>query len=103
MSTWSQVSEIENDKMFYFSQLAPGDLSMERKQGRNERKGKKEEKSNHLGTSLVGLVAAAAATKSLQSCPTLFDPIDGSPPGSPVPAVLETRRLEWVAISFSNV
>ena len=83
MSTWSQVSEIENDKMFYFSQLAPGDLYMERKQGRNERKGKKEEKSNHLGTSLVGLVAAAAATKSLQSCPTLFDPIDGSPPGSP--------------------
>ena len=48
-------------------------------------------------------VAAAAAAKSLQSCPTLCDPIDGSPPGFPVPAVLQARTLEWVAISFSNV
>ena len=40
--------------------------------------------------------------KSLQSCPTLFDPIDGSPPGSPVPGILQARTLEWVAISFSN-
>ena len=47
-------------------------------------------------------VAAAAAAKSLQSCPTLCDPIDGSPPGSPVPGVLPARTLEWVAISFSN-
>ena len=46
--------------------------------------------------------AAAAAAKSLQLCPTLCDPIDGSPPGSPVPGILQTRRLEWVAISFSN-
>ena len=46
--------------------------------------------------------AAAAAAKSLQSCPTLCDPIDGSPPGSPVPGILQTRTLEWVAISFSN-
>ena len=45
---------------------------------------------------------AAAAPKSLQSCPTLCDPIDGSPPGSPVPGILQTRTLEWVAISFSN-
>ena len=44
--------------------------------------------------------AAAAAAKSLQSCPTLCDPIDGSPPGSPVPGILQTRTLEWVAISF---
>ena len=43
-----------------------------------------------------------AATKSLQSCPTLCDPIDGSPPGSPVPGILQARTLEWVAISFSN-
>ena len=41
-------------------------------------------------------------TKSLQSCPTLCDPIDGSPPGSPVPGILQARTLEWVAISFSN-
>ena len=46
--------------------------------------------------------AAAAAAKSLQSCPTLCDPIDGSPPGSPVPGILQVRILEWVAISFSN-
>ena len=50
----------------------------------------------------IALTAAAAAAKSLQSCPTLFDPIDGSPPGSPVPRILQARTLEWVAISFSN-
>ena len=48
------------------------------------------------------LSAAAAAAKSLQSCPTLCDPIDGSPPGSPIPGILQARTLEWVAISFSN-
>ena len=47
-------------------------------------------------------VAAAAAAKSLQSCPTLCSPRDGSPPGSPVPGILQARTLEWVAISFSN-
>ena len=47
-------------------------------------------------------IAAAAAAKSPQSCPTLCDPIDGSPPGSPVPGILQARTLEWVAISFSN-
>ena len=46
--------------------------------------------------------AAATAAKSLQSCPTLCDPIDGSPPGCPVPGTLQARTLEWVAISFSN-
>ena len=46
--------------------------------------------------------AAAAAAKSLQSCPTLCDPRDGSPPGSPVPGILQARTLEWVTISFSN-
>ena len=45
---------------------------------------------------------AAAAAKSLQSCPTLCDHIDGSPPGSPIPGILQLRTLEWVAISFSN-
>ena len=47
--------------------------------------------------------ADAAAAKSLQSCPTLCDPIEGRPPGSPVPGILQARTLEWVAISFSNV
>ena len=46
--------------------------------------------------------AVAAAAKSLQSCPILCDPIDGSPPGSPVPGILQARTLEWVAISFSK-
>ena len=46
--------------------------------------------------------AAAAAAKSLQSCPILCDPRDGSPPGSPVPGILQARTLEWVVISFSN-
>ena len=50
----------------------------------------------------LGYAAAAAAAKSLQSCPTLGDPIDGSPPGSPIPGILQARTLEWVAISFSN-
>ena len=49
------------------------------------------------------LIPAAAAAKSLQSCPTLWDPIDGSPPGSLVPGILQARTLEWVAISFSQV
>ena len=52
---------------------------------------------------IIGLVStAAAAAKSLQSCPTLCDPIDGSLPGSAVPGILQARTLEWVAISFSN-
>ena len=46
-----------------------------------------------------GQDAAAAAAKSLQSCPTLCDPIDGSSPGTPIPGILQTRTLEWVAIS----
>ena len=50
----------------------------------------------------VACQAPAAAAKSLQSCPTLCDPIDGSPPGSPVSGILQARTLEWVAISFSN-
>jgi len=50
----------------------------------------------------ASLLLAATAAKSLQSCPTLCDPIDGSPPGSPIPGILQARTLEWVAISFSN-
>ena len=67
---------------------------------------------NHLTCLLRNLYAGQEATvrtehgttaaKSLQSCPTLCDPINGSPPGSPVPGILQARTLEWVAISFSN-
>ena len=52
---------------------------------------------------LLGVLkSAAAAAKSSQSCPTLCNPIDGSPPGSPIPGIIQARTLEWVAISFSN-
>ena len=51
---------------------------------------------------ILANIYAAAAAKSLQSCPTLCDPIDGSPPGSPIPGILQARTLEWGAISFSN-
>ena len=54
------------------------------------------------GKGNLNYAAAAAAAKSLQSCPTLCDPMDGSPPGSTVPGILKARTLEWVAISFSN-
>ena len=53
-------------------------------------------------SSLINDGVAAAAAKSLQSCPTLCDPTDGSPPGSPIPGIPQARILEWVAISFSN-
>ena len=51
---------------------------------------------------LIGFIATTAAAKSIQSRPTLCDPINGSAPGSPVPGILQARTLEWVAISFSN-
>ena len=56
----------------------------------------------HMSAAAAAAAAADAAAKSLQSCPTLCDPIDGSPPGSPVPGILQARTLEWLAISFSN-
>ena len=62
-------------------------------------------KAPHHLTLLLLLLShfiAAAAAKSLQLCPTLCDPRDGSPPGSPIPGILQARTLEWVAISFSN-
>ena len=55
--------------------------------------------SHNYSFALFHIIAAA---KSLQSCLTLYDPIDGSPPGSPIPGILQARTLEWVAISFSN-
>ena len=56
--------------------------------------------STKCGTYIAA--TAAAAAKSLQLCPTLCDPIDGSLPGSPVPGILQAKILQWVAISFSN-
>ena len=62
-----------------------------------------EQEMVRLHIDILGILLTATATaKSLQSCPTLCDPIDGSPPGAPVPGILQARTLEWVAISFSN-
>ena len=57
---------------------------------------------NSMQSCIILMTAAAAVAKSLQSWPTLYDPIDGSPPGSLVLGILQARTLEWVAISFSN-
>ena len=62
----------------------------------------KKVKTDKLNMTRQCAAAAAAAAKLLQSCPTLCNPIDGSPPGSPIPGVLQARTLEWVAISFSH-
>ena len=62
---------------------------------------KSREKSASEGKERSPMPAAAVAAKLLQSCPTLCDPIDGSPPGSAIPGILQARTLEWVAISFS--
>ena len=55
-----------------------------------------------VNSGMIPAAAAAAAAKSLQSCLTLCNSIDGSPPGSPIPGILQARTLDWVAISFSN-
>ena len=55
-----------------------------------------------MGLVFLILSAAASAAKSLQSCPTLCDPIDSSPPGSPIPGILQARAVEWGAIAFSD-
>ena len=65
---------------------------------RNSDQAKEKGSSDHFKASS----AAAAAAKSLQSFLTLCDPIDGNPPGSPIPGILQARVLEWIAISFSN-
>ena len=62
----------------------------------------RKENRGHRLDYLLYAKAGPAAAKSLQLCPTLHDPIDGSPPGSPVPGILQARTLEWVATSFSN-
>ena len=76
------------------------DWKGERKGGKEEQR--KELKSNKCSLYLLPNAAAAAAAKSLQLCPTLCHLIDGSPPGCPVPGILQARTLEWVAISLSN-
>ena len=73
-----------------------------RKQREQKEKYKMSKSSNNMTIILSNVIKIVAAAKSLQSCLTLCDPIDSSPPGSPVPRILQARTLEWVAISFSN-
>ena len=92
-----ETMETGTDFIFFGSKItADGDCSHEIK--RHLLLGRK------AMTNLAAAAAAAAtaAAKSLQSCPTLCDHIDGSPPGSPIPGILQARTLEWVAISSSN-
>ena len=63
--------------------------------------GRERRELNSVNLSKEPLLCAAAAAKSLQSCPTVCDPIDGSPPGFPIPGILQARVLEWGAIVFS--
>ena len=74
----------------------------QRKKGRRTEEGMKGKEGGREGERNGVESRGAAAAKSLQSCPTLCYPIDRSPPGSPVPGILQARTLEWVAISFSN-
>ena len=71
-------------------------------EGKRERRERGMEREHLKQNFWLLLEFAATAAKSLQSCPTLCDPIDGSPPGSPIPGILQARTLEWVAISFSS-
>ena len=86
-----------------FKRRPENEETMKRIKGRRENRHKYSEAEKTIFTIFqYYLWTAAAAAKSLQSCPTLCDPIDGSPPGSPVPGNLQARTLEWDAISFSN-
>ena len=80
-----QVSSLSSSKTFVQSSSSPGETL-----------------TCSAATFLLSLAPAVATAKSLQLCPTLRNPIDGSPPGSPVPGILQARTLEWVAISFSS-
>ena len=78
--------------------IEPGSLSLQADALSSEPPGK----PSYCYAAAAAPAAAAAAAKSLQSCPTLCNHRDGSPPGTPVPGILQARTLEWVAISFSN-
>ena len=83
-------------------QVRKQQLEMDMEQQSGSKSGKESVKAEYCHPGYLTYVQSAAAAKSLQSCLTLCDPIDGSPPASPVPGILQARILEWVAISFSN-
>ena len=103
--TWvqslGQEDALEKEMVTHSSILA-GRIPRTEKPGRLQSTGSQRVGHNWATLLTYLLVPAAAAAKLLQSCPTLCNPIDGSPPGSPVPGILQARTLEWVAISFSN-
>ena len=94
--TWQAFREyVQSDKIFKFREHSPASFQ-------RAFSCLKFSVVSSLISLLTSSAAAAAAAKSLQLCPTLCDPIDGSSPGSAVPGILQARTLEWVAISFSN-
>ena len=96
--------QIFKEDAYYNGQCKPGIKRLGSSQKRQGWNLEQDSLILHHGVTATHLwrSAAAAAAQSLQSCPTLCDPIDGSPPGSAVPGSLQARTLEWVAISFSN-
>ena len=83
-------------------QVKKQQLELDMEQQTGSKSGKEYVKAVDYHPAYLTYMQAAAAAKSLQSCPTLRDPLDGSPPGSVVPGILQARILEWAAISFSN-
>ena len=83
-------------------QVKKQQLELDMEQQTGSKSGKEYVKAVYYHPAYLTYMQAAAAAKSLQSCPTLRDPLDGSPPGSVVPGILQARILEWAAISFSN-
>ena len=88
--------------IFYNEETDPAEVSSLLLKITAYSRGRSHKSCPKVGYVIRAAAAAATAAKSLQSCPTLCDTIDGSPPGSTVPGILQARTLEWVAISFSN-
>ena len=93
-----EIGKISQGKIYFSQVKCPKYISVEIVPSRSTVPGV----SGGSFQELFNPLAAATAAKSLQSCLTLCDPIDGSPPGSSIPGILQARTLEWVAISFSN-
>ena len=94
---------VQNTIQTEYGRRQEGGLEGEKVQNNQEGfPGGSDSKESACNVGDAGSIPAAAAAKLLQSCPTLCDTIDGSPPGSPIPGILQAITLEWVAISFSN-
>ena len=93
---------LKNWVFFHLAQYMFQNIFREKRLNFHQKFRKKNKRSSFIEKKMYALNAAAAAAKSLQSCLTLWDPINGSLPGSTTPGILQARTLEWVTISFSN-